>query len=201
MNDIVPPSKQPKRFFDVAPPQTAAPSATSRPVIVGNRPEQADPMVTPPATSSQPGTSMPIAPPPVSMPEILAVPSMEPPDESITPFTAELAQASHEPDAGTRLMLEEYKEVRHELTPDMPVTAVEPSLGPVSEVSSPAPVTNTPISQPSVSHHKSPHGVQGIILWMLVLLSLLVFANILLDAGIWQPSVELPHSDFFKDLN
>jgi hypothetical protein len=52
----LPPSQQPKRFFDVSPPKDFRPSATSRPVIVSNRPQQADPMMAPAApTPPAPG--------------------------------------------------------------------------------------------------------------------------------------------------
>jgi hypothetical protein len=44
---ILPPSAQPKRFFDVMPPKHTMPNSTSRPLIVGNKSEQEDPMVKP----------------------------------------------------------------------------------------------------------------------------------------------------------
>jgi hypothetical protein len=55
------------KFFDIAPPGKIAPSATTRPVIVGNKPQQVDRMVNaavePAPAAKLPETSTEFAPP------------------------------------------------------------------------------------------------------------------------------------------
>jgi hypothetical protein len=138
----LPPSQQPKRFFDVSPPEDFTPSATSRPVIVGHRPQQADPMMAP--RPSAPAPTAPTAESDVVFPKVSHVPESP---EATAPRPSESAEG---------MIQEEYDEVAHEL----PSGGVEESpaasaLPPPASTAQPE-VTSPAASQVVVVHHKPP---------------------------------------------
>jgi hypothetical protein len=98
----LPPSQQPKRFFDISPPQDFTPSATSRPVIVGHHPQQSDPMMAP--RPSVPAPTAPTAESDVVFPKVPHTPDHP---EAVAPVPSESAEG---------MMQEEYDEVAHELS-------------------------------------------------------------------------------------
>lgn len=77
-----------KKYFDVAPPGKVAPDPSSKPILVSNKPEQSDPMV---SSSQQPAASSPseeVVDTPPSTEEVAAVvPAEEPPQ--VTPEPAQ----------------------------------------------------------------------------------------------------------------
>lgn len=182
----VPPSKQPKRFFDIASPKDFRPSPTSRPLIVGHHPEQADPMVTAAADKPEPtAVAIHIAPEPdVSAPTPTPVepPVVEP--EPQTPEETHRAQPEPVAQTAETMMQQEYDEIEHEL--------------PSGETMAPAASQPIAVGQPVVVHHNHhPHPIAKKLLTVLiVVVVLVVVSDVLLDANIWKPTHQFPHTHF-----
>ena len=76
------------KYFDIAPPGKVAPDPSSKPILVSNKPEQSDPMVSSPqqlATSSPPEEVADTSPAPEE--PVAVVPAVEPPQ--VTPEPAQ----------------------------------------------------------------------------------------------------------------
>jgi hypothetical protein len=167
-NDPVqPPSKQPKRFFDISPPKDFRPSSTSRPVIVSNYPIQPDPMMSQPTESAQPSVAS-------DTPSSTSEPDQEIATEvtSNEPASPVVVEPSDVPtDSAESMMQKEYEEVEHELLPGEDNEPVPPPDNTLP--AEPALVTG----QVVFVHHKGPRAdkkILFIIIAVVVVLGALV---------------------------
>ena len=181
-NTMPPPSKQPKRFFDVLPPSQSRPSATSRPVIARSEPHHVDTML----HSGPVGLT---SPPPSE--ELTLVNS-----ETEAPIGESAEAEVAEPQDATTMMQQEYDEVAHELPAGDTEDAQE--LVPVAE--------RAPLELPMqdlnndvvVVHHESSSHESYKVLIMVAFLIMglaVVMLDILLDTHVIRSS--LPHTHFF----
>jgi hypothetical protein len=193
-NDVTPPSQQPKRFFDIAPPKDFVPSATSRPLLAPKDPQQPDPMMVVQAPHHQ----FPLAPELAS--QLGTSAESEETDETALLDPGDAVALPAETPEG--MMNREYDEVQHEIPADFGEPVADAHDNQTS-----APITSDPVEplqdaetagalSPAVvmHHHPSPRLMRDIVITLLVVVLLVVAADVLLDAQVWKPTYNFPHT-------
>ena len=199
---VTPPSKQPKRFFDIAPPKNFSPASTSKPVIVSNRPEQADPMMVAAPDSGQP-TAEPEVPERTALntdePEVaLKAPendSLPEEPEASVPISAPVETEKVSPEPAPDIPATEPPEAAQAANHEEPVTEPEPSVPAAA-----APPKAATAAPPGVvvQHHNERGSAKTAIVVVVLLLIAVITLDILLDAGILHANFPIPHTHFFK---
>lgn len=207
-----PPVPANRKAFDIFQPNKIRPQNTSRPIIVSNKPEQADPMM---VERKQ---------------ELKAPAKVQEPVEQEVPTAPELPsteqKAAPRPTHETKPPKPEHKEVtinesvpkidealaKEEQSPEptqQPKTPIEPAS--VEETEEPKEsmpaawksLDSATIDDPiiSIHHHQKKHRVLKWTLGILLFLFLIVvIIDILLDSGMWIPNFNLPHTTILQHI-